>query len=63
MTRMFNWRLVFKTMGVLTTLEALFMLVSAHFRCVLVRRTGLRRMGGVERHHMAQQLVDASCRP
>jgi len=27
MTRMFNWRLVFKTMGVLTTLEALFMLV------------------------------------
>ena len=26
MTRMFNWRLVFKTMGVLTTLEALFML-------------------------------------
>ena len=27
MTRTFNWRLVFKTMGVLTTLEALFMLV------------------------------------
>ena len=27
MTRMFNWRIVFKTMGVLTTLEALFMLV------------------------------------
>ena len=27
MTRMFNWRLVFKTLGVLTTLEALFMLV------------------------------------
>ena len=27
MTRLFNWRLVFKTMGVLTTLEALFMLV------------------------------------
>ena len=27
MTRMFNWRLVFKTMGVLTTLEALFMLI------------------------------------
>ena len=27
MTRMFNWRLVFRTMGVLTTLEALFMLV------------------------------------
>ena len=27
MTRMFNWRLVFKTMGVLTTLEALFLLV------------------------------------
>ena len=26
MTRMFNWRLVFKTMGVLTTLEALFLL-------------------------------------
>ena len=27
MTRTFNWKLVFKTMGVLTTLEALFMLV------------------------------------
>ena len=27
MTRTFNWRIVFKTMGVLTTLEALFMLV------------------------------------
>ena len=27
MTRMFNWRLVFKTMGILTMLEALFMLV------------------------------------
>ncbi len=27
MTRLFNWRIVFKTMGVLTTLEALFMLV------------------------------------
>ena len=27
MTRTFNWRLVFKTLGVLTTLEALFMLV------------------------------------
>ena len=27
MTRMFNWRIVFKTMGVLTTLEALFMLI------------------------------------
>ena len=27
MTRMFNWRLVFSTMGMLTTLEALFMLV------------------------------------
>ena len=27
MTRTFNWRLVFKTMGVLTALEALFMLV------------------------------------
>jgi len=27
MTRTFNWRLVFKTMGVLTTLEAIFMLV------------------------------------
>lgn len=27
MTRRFNWRLVFKTMGVLITLEALFMLV------------------------------------
>ena len=27
MTRTFNWRLVFKTMGVLTTIEALFMLV------------------------------------
>lgn len=27
MTKMFNWRLVFKTMGVLTSLEALFMLV------------------------------------
>ena len=27
MTRLFNWRLVFKTMGVLTTLEALFMLI------------------------------------
>ena len=27
MTRMFNWRLVFKTMGVLITLEAIFMLV------------------------------------
>lgn len=27
MTRTFNWRLVFKTMGVLTTLEALFMLI------------------------------------
>ena len=27
MTRMFNWRIVFKTMGVLITLEALFMLV------------------------------------
>ena len=27
MTRTFNWRLVFKTMGVLTTLEALVMLV------------------------------------
>ena len=26
MTRTFNWRIVFKTMGVLTTLEALFML-------------------------------------
>lgn len=26
MTRMFNWRLVFRTMGVLTTIEALFML-------------------------------------
>lgn len=26
MTRLFNWRIVFKTMGVLTTLEALFML-------------------------------------
>lgn len=27
MTRTFNWRIVFKTMGVLTTLEALFMLI------------------------------------
>ena len=27
MTRLFNWRIVFKTMGVLTTLEAFFMLV------------------------------------
>ena len=27
MTRTFNWRLVFKTMGVLTTLEAFFMLI------------------------------------
>ena len=27
MTRTFNWRLVFKTMGILTTLEALFMLI------------------------------------
>ena len=27
MTRTFNWRLVFKTMGVLTTLEAIFMLI------------------------------------
>ncbi|MBR2166187.1 MAG: TrkH family potassium uptake protein [Paludibacteraceae bacterium] len=27
MTRLFNWRIVFKTMGVLTTLEALFMLI------------------------------------
>ena len=27
MTRTFNWRIVFKTMGVLTTLEAIFMLV------------------------------------
>ena len=27
MTRMFNWRLVFRTMGVLTLLEAQFMLV------------------------------------
>ncbi|MBQ7631720.1 MAG: TrkH family potassium uptake protein [Paludibacteraceae bacterium] len=27
MTRTFNWRLIFKTMGVLTTLEAIFMLV------------------------------------
>ena len=27
MTRIFNWRIVFKTMGVLTMLEALFMLV------------------------------------
>ena len=27
MTRTFNWRIVFKTMGALTTLEALFMLV------------------------------------
>ena len=27
MTRTFNWRLIFKTMGVLTTLEALFMLI------------------------------------
>ena len=27
MTRTFNWKLVFKTMGVLTTLEALFMLI------------------------------------
>ncbi len=27
MTRLFNWRLVFKTMGMLTTLEAIFMLV------------------------------------
>ena len=27
MTRMFNWRIVFRTMGVLTTLEALFMLI------------------------------------
>ena len=27
MTRTFNWRLVFKTLGVLTTLEAIFMLV------------------------------------
>ena len=27
MTRMFNWRLVFKTMGILTTLEAIFMLI------------------------------------
>ena len=27
MTRMFNWRIVFKTMGVLTTLEALFMVI------------------------------------
>ncbi|MBQ7996972.1 MAG: TrkH family potassium uptake protein [Paludibacteraceae bacterium] len=29
MTRTFNWRIVFKTMGVLTTLEALFMLIPA----------------------------------
>jgi trk system potassium uptake protein TrkH len=27
MTRTFNWRLVFKTMGILTTLEALFLLI------------------------------------
>ena len=27
MTRTFNWRIVFKTMGVLTTLEAFFMLI------------------------------------
>ena len=27
MTRTFNWRIVFKTMGVLTMLEALFMLI------------------------------------
>ena len=27
MTRTFNWRLIFKTMGVLTSLEALFMLI------------------------------------
>ncbi len=27
MTRTFNWRLVFKTMGILTTLEAIFMLI------------------------------------
>ena len=27
MTRLFNWRIVFKTMGVLTMLEALFMLI------------------------------------
>lgn len=27
MTRLFNWRLVFKTMGTLTTLEAIFMLI------------------------------------
>lgn len=27
MTRTFNWKLVFKTMGILTTLEALFMLI------------------------------------
>ncbi len=27
MTRTFNWRLVFKTMGVLTLLEAQFMLI------------------------------------
>ena len=27
MTRMFNWRLVFRTMGVLTLLEAQFMLI------------------------------------
>ena len=31
MTRRFNWRLVFKTMGVLITLEALFMLVPTFF--------------------------------
>ena len=27
MTRTFNWRIVFKTMGILTTLEAIFMLI------------------------------------
>ncbi len=33
MTRTFNWRIVFKTMGVLTTLEALFMLVPTVAAC------------------------------
>ena len=42
MTRTFNWKLVFKTMGVLTTLEALFMLVPTSLRGGITRRISVR---------------------
>ena len=54
MTRMFNWRIVFKTMGVLTTLEALFMLVPtfcawwyAQTHSILLWRALMQWIGGM----------------